>query len=125
SYADVKEENGVSTRKSTMGYVFMVAGAAVSCTRYTWAVSWKSSKQRVVALSTTEAEYLSLVNAGKQAEWMHKFLQGLELTKEYPFTVFVDNTSAISLTEATTKHGRTKHFDTTWAWVREAVRAKE
>jgi hypothetical protein len=65
SHADVKEENGHSTRKSMMGYIFTLAGGAVS---------WSSAKQKIVALSTTEAEYLSGVHAGKQAIWMFKFL---------------------------------------------------
>ena len=58
SHADIHDESGCATRKSTMGYVFLVAGAAVS---------WSLKKQSVVTLSTTEAEYLSMVHAGKQS----------------------------------------------------------
>jgi hypothetical protein len=115
SHSDIKEEHGEATRKSTMGYVFKVAGAAVS---------WNSSKQKVVALSTTE-EYLAMVHAGKQARWMWKFLKGIEMEEDPPFPIHVDNTSSISLTEATTKHARTKHFDTAWAWIRDSVRSNE
>ncbi|EEB88983.1 hypothetical protein MPER_12975 [Moniliophthora perniciosa FA553] len=60
SHTSIQEENGMLTQKSTMGYVFLVAEGAVS---------WSSAKQRTVALSTTEAEYVVMVNAGKQAIW--------------------------------------------------------
>jgi hypothetical protein len=116
SHADVKEEMGHLTRKSTMGYVFTLAGRAVS---------WSSAKQRIVALSTTEAEYLSGVHAGKQAIWMFKFLQDLNIGKPLPYSIFIDNMSTIVLTEETTKHACTKHFDTNWAWICECVREKE
>ncbi|EEB91519.1 hypothetical protein MPER_10107, partial [Moniliophthora perniciosa FA553] len=116
AHADIKEENGPATRKSTMGYVFLMADAAVS---------WSSAKQRRVATSPTEAESIAMVYAGKQAIWMWKFLDGVELREEFPFTVKVDNTSAISLTEATTKHARTKHFDYDSAWIRDEVREQE
>jgi hypothetical protein len=116
SHTDVKEENGHATRKSTMGYIFTLAGGAVS---------WSSVKQRIVALSTTEAEYLSGVHAGKQAIWMFKFLRDVKVRQPLPYSIFVDNMSAIALTEETTKHARTKHFDTNWAWIRECVRERE
>jgi hypothetical protein len=116
SHADVKFENGVAMRKSTMGYIFTLAGGAVS---------WSSSKQRIVALSTTEAEYLSSVHTRKQALWMFKFLNGTQVGQPLPYLIFVDNLSAIALTEETTKHARTKHFDTNWAWIRDCVREKE
>ena len=48
----------VDTRKSTSGYVFTLAGGAVS---------WCSRLQKVVALSTTEADYISIIEASKEA----------------------------------------------------------
>ncbi|EEB96201.1 hypothetical protein MPER_04703 [Moniliophthora perniciosa FA553] len=89
------------------------------------AVSWSSTKQRRVATSTTEAESVAMVHAGKQAIWMWKFLDGVQLTEEFPFVIKVDSNSAMALTEATTKHARTKHFDYDWAWIRDEVREKE
>ncbi|ESK86411.1 retrovirus-related pol polyprotein [Moniliophthora roreri MCA 2997] len=98
SHADIQEENGEPTRKSTMG---------------------------VVALLTTEAEYITMVNARKQAIWMWKFLDGVGHHHEYPFAIKVDNTSAIALLDETTKHRQTKHFDTNWSWLQDIVHAKE
>uniref|UniRef100_A0A0W0EZY8 Putative retrovirus-related pol polyprotein n=1 Tax=Moniliophthora roreri TaxID=221103 RepID=A0A0W0EZY8_MONRR len=98
SHANIQEENGEPTRKSTMG---------------------------VVALSTTEAEYIAMVNAGKQTIWMWKFLDGVGHRHEYPFAIKVDNTSTIALSDETTKHRQMKHFDTNWSWLWDMVHAKE
>lgn len=51
----------VDTRKSQSGYIFTLYGAAVS---------WKSGLQNVVALSTTEAEYIALTSAVKESTWL-------------------------------------------------------
>lgn len=48
-------------RKSTTGYLYTFAGAAVS---------WMSRLQRIVALSTTEAEYIAATEACKEMLWM-------------------------------------------------------
>ncbi|CAN0917931.1 Retrovirus-related Pol polyprotein from transposon TNT 1-94, partial [Linum grandiflorum] len=45
------------SRKSTSGYVFTFSGGAIS---------WQSKLQKCVALSTTEAEYIAAVEAGKE-----------------------------------------------------------
>lgn len=48
-------------RRSITGYAFL-AGDCV--------ISWKSSLQKVVALSTTEAEYISMTEAAKESMWL-------------------------------------------------------
>ena len=50
--------------KSTSGYVFTFSGAAVS---------WKSSKQMVIAISTMEYEFIALDKCGEEAEWLRQF----------------------------------------------------
>jgi len=47
--------------KSMTGYSFLAAGGAIT---------WKSKKQRVIALSSTEAEYVVLSEAGCKAMWL-------------------------------------------------------
>ena len=60
-YSDADWAGDVGDRKSTSGYVFLLGGAAIS---------WKSSKQSCVALSTAEAEYVALSAAAQEAIWL-------------------------------------------------------
>jgi hypothetical protein len=52
-------------RKSSAGYVFKMAGGVVS---------FKSYRQRLVTLSLTEAEYIALTYAAKEATWLRRLL---------------------------------------------------
>ena len=60
-------------RRSTTGYVFTVGGTSVS---------WVSKIQSVVALSTTEAEYVSATKASKEMIWLQRFLDELGKKEE-------------------------------------------
>lgn len=60
-YTDADWAQSLSVRCSTSGYVFLLAGGAIS---------WSSKKQPTVALSTMEAEYLALAHATKEAIWL-------------------------------------------------------
>ena len=62
-YADADWGLNVDDRKSYTGYVFHLANAAVS---------WESRKQKTVALSSTEAEYMALVDSAKEAIHLRK-----------------------------------------------------
>ena len=61
------------TSRSTSGYVMTYAGGAVS---------WQSRLQKAVALSTTEAEYMAVVEAGKEVIWMREFIGELGIRQE-------------------------------------------
>ena len=69
-------------RKSTLGYVFIILGGAVT---------WKSKKQGVVALSSTEAEYMALSEAACEAIWLRSLYKELGLTQKYPTQIWGDN----------------------------------
>ncbi|XP_074096337.1 uncharacterized protein LOC141525676 [Cotesia typhae] len=58
-------------RRSYSGYVFLFSGAAIS---------WRSQKQRTVALSSTEAKYVSLAEATKEALYLQSLFRELELS---------------------------------------------
>ncbi|XP_059295712.1 secreted RxLR effector protein 161-like [Lycium ferocissimum] len=60
----------VDIRKSTFGYLFLLAGEAIS---------WKSAKQSVIAASTMEAEFMACFEATVQANWLRNFISGLGL----------------------------------------------
>jgi hypothetical protein len=64
----------------------------------------------IVALSTTEAEFISLTEAVKEAIWLHGFLGDLGI-EQVDHVVFCDNQSAIYLAKDEKFHERTKHID--------------
>ncbi len=66
-------------RKSTSGFVFIMAGAAVS---------WKSKKQGCVAQSSSEAEYMALSSAVKEAIWLRKIFETAMLQPAPPVHIF-------------------------------------
>ena len=60
-YCDSDYDGDLDKRRSTTGYVFTLAKAPVS---------WKSTLQLIMALSTTEAEYMAITEAVKEAIWL-------------------------------------------------------
>ena len=74
-------------------------------------VAWSSKLQPVVTLSTTEAEYVAGVAAGKEICWMQQLFQELGYSTPAPSTLFIDNQSAIAVAKNPEHHGRMKHLD--------------
>ena len=73
-------------------------------------VGWKSSLQHVVALSTTEAEYIAITETVKEALCLKGIINELGLQQEC-INVHCDSQSAIYLTKNSMYHERTKHID--------------
>jgi len=99
-------------RRSFTGYVFTLSGAAVS---------WESKKQRTVALSSTEAEYMALTEATKEAMYLRGFLSELNLSAPGRVRMMNDNRGALLLAQNHTFHARTKHVDARHHFVRQAL----
>ena len=95
-YSDADWAGDIDDCKSTSGYVFQIGGAPVS---------WKSSKQSCVALSTTEAEYIALSTAAQEAIWLRRLLSELKRESMKPTTIYEDNQSAICLSKNPQFHG--------------------
>ena len=85
------------------------------------AVSWSSKKQNIVALSSTEAEYVAQTHAAKEAIWLQSFISEIRGNKKDPLTILCDNQGAIALAKDNKFHARTKHIDLRYHFVREAV----
>ncbi|XP_055848463.1 uncharacterized protein LOC129913688 [Episyrphus balteatus] len=111
-YTDADWGNCVIDRRSYTGYVFLLSGAAIS---------WKSTKQRTVSLSTTEAEYVSLSEASKEAIYLRSILLELGFLDFAKTKIFVDNRGALCLANDHVFHARTKHIDIKHHFVRESV----
>ncbi|KAH9649806.1 hypothetical protein KPL70_026120 [Citrus sinensis] len=110
-YVDSDFAGDLDKRKSTTGYVFTLAGAAVS---------WVSKLQTVVALSTTEAEYMAATQACKEAIWIQRLLEELG-HKQQKIPVFCDSQSALHIARNPAFHSRTKHIGVQYHFVREVV----
>jgi hypothetical protein len=104
----------LENRKAVSGYTFILNGAAVS---------WSSKQQEIVSLSTTEAEYIAITYTAKEAIWFRYFMAELFGPVTFPFLIYNDNQSAISLAHAELGqfHARTKHIDIRYHFIREQI----
>jgi hypothetical protein len=104
----------VDDRKSTSGTLFMLGGNPVT---------WQSQKQKVVALSSCEAEYVAASTAACQGVWLQRLLRDLVKKNYGTMTIFIDNKSAIQLCKNPVFHDRTKHIEVRFHYIRECVEA--
>jgi len=113
TYSDADHGGDKSTGKSTGAYVVKMG---------TGAISWRSKLQPMVTLSTTEAEYISAVAAGQEIVWLRNLFSELGYQVQgTSSTLFVDNMSAISVAKNPEHHGRIKHLDLRFYWLRDEV----
>jgi hypothetical protein len=89
------------------------------------AVSWKSKQQTCVALSSTEAEYMALCQASKEAVWMVDFLGNLGVSVSGPMVVNADNQASIALAKNPVFHDRSKHIDIQYHYTRDLVKQEK
>jgi hypothetical protein len=116
SYADCPD-----TRRSTLGYIFVLGGGPIC---------WGSRRQRSVSSSTTEAEYMAISQSSKQAMWIRQFLTDIRRTgyigkNAYSMRMYEDNQSTIVITKEAQINERTKHIDVAAHYVRELVRRQQ
>jgi len=100
-YVDANYVEDSGTQQSMSGYVFGMAGGAVS---------WSSKLQATVVPLTAESEYVAITQAAQQALWMHLFLREIRLNQPLPTILYYDNASAITLALSTKGHQQAKHI---------------
>ncbi|KAG7591060.1 Zinc finger CCHC-type superfamily [Arabidopsis thaliana x Arabidopsis arenosa] len=110
-YCDADHAADLDKRRSITGLVFTLGGNTIS---------WKSGLQRVVALSTTESEYMSLTEAVKEAVWLKGLLKDFGYDQN-AVEIFCDSQSAIALSKNNVHHERTKHIDVKFHYIREII----
>ena len=105
--------------KSTSGYLFTLSGAAIC---------WKSRKQNLIALSSTEAEYIALMEAAKEATWLRELHQEICLllnmdnsSLQGSIPILAHNQAAIHMAKVPRFHDRTKHISIRYHYVRSAI----
>lgn len=114
--------------KSTSGYLFKLANGPIS---------WSSKRQKSVALSSTESEYIAQAAAAQEALWLQFFLSELDIhcpdgtpiaiPKERqlfvePIQINADNQGAIALSKSEDFHARSKHISIKYHFLRQHVK---
>ena len=107
-YVDSDMAGDIDGRRSTTGYVFTIGGTTVS---------WISKLQKVVALSTMEAEYVAATEASKEMIWLQRFMEELGKKQENN-RLYSDSQSAIHLAKNSAFHSRTKHIQLRYHFIR-------
>ena len=87
------------------------------------AIGWRSKLQSFVSLSTTEAEFVAAVEAGKKIMWMCNILSEIGYACTTASLLHIDNKSALCVTNNPEHHGRMKQLDLSYFWLREKVEA--
>jgi len=110
-FSDSDYAADLDKRRSTTGYVFTVGGNTVS---------WKSNLQNTIAIPTTEAEYVAITEAVKEALWMQGLLKDMGV-KQDKVLVWSDSQCVISLSKKNMFHERTKHIAVKYHFIRDVI----
>ncbi|XP_071053569.1 uncharacterized protein [Onthophagus taurus] len=111
-YTNADWGSSIDYRRSYTGYLFKMANAAIS---------GETKKQRTGALSSTEAEYMSLTEAAKEALYEKKFLLDLQFNSKKPIVLYNDNQSCQKLAKNNVYHSTTKHIDIKYHFIRKVL----
>lgn len=101
-YCDADWAGDLDMRRSSTSYVFLAQGGAIS---------WATRRQPMIALSSTKAEFKSMVVAIQEVLWLKRFECKLFLEASKSINVFCDNQGALHLAKNKNYHARTKHID--------------
>ena len=102
AYTDADWAGFRDDRKSTSGYFTLVGGNLVT---------WRSKKQKVVAMSSAEAEFRGVAKGVIEVLWPRKLLTELGFTPTRSCELYCDNQAAINISENPVQYDRTKHVE--------------
>lgn len=114
-YTDASWISSAGDHKSTTGWIFTLAGGAIS---------WKSKKQTCITLSTMESEFVALASAGQEAEWLRDLLLEIPLAKENVSKVLIHCDSQATLARAYSEvyNGKSRHIGLRHSLVRKMIK---
>ena len=115
-YSDASWASDLESRRSVTGFCFTL-------NKTSGAISWKSKRQPMVSLSSTEAEYIALASATQEALYFKKIMKDMvsHHDQNVPVTIFEDNQGAIALAKKPVHHNRPKHTDVRFHFIREQI----
>jgi hypothetical protein len=116
SYSDNYWAGNPKTRISVTGFIIYLLGAPIC---------WRSKGQKGVTLSSSEAEYVAMLEAVKTICFIYFLLKGMGIDVKLPIVVRCDNVGAIFMAENSSSGIRKRHIDTRYHFAREHVEAYE
>lgn len=116
AYVDADWAGDSSDRKSTSGYLTKINHSTVI---------WCSKKQATVAISTAEAEYVAAAIAIQDVIWLRSLLSTLGYGQVGPTEVLEDNQACIAMAKCPKNHGRVKHIDIKYHFIRDRIERNE
>jgi hypothetical protein len=112
-WTDSDYAGDLDDRKSTSGYVFKLGSGVIS---------WSSKKQPIVTLSTTEAEFVAAASCACQGIWLRNILEHVKICQRKCTLIYCDNSSSIKLSKNPIMHGRCKHIDVRFHFLRDLTK---
>ncbi|CAI7885559.1 unnamed protein product [Closterium sp. NIES-54] len=112
-YVDADHVGDSDNRRSRTGYIYRLEPIGP--------ISWQSSKQELIALSSAEAEYIALCSATKEGLYLRELLEEAKLAELPNFTLFCDNQSAIRIANKNGFANRTKHIALRYFFVKDEI----
>ncbi|KAL5567939.1 hypothetical protein UlMin_024514 [Ulmus minor] len=113
-FCDANFEGCMDDKNFTIGYIFMMAGGAIS---------WKSIKQTLIASSTMETKYVACYETTFNAMWLQNFISALGVVDSFtrPLKLYCDNSTDVSFSRNIRSTYHSKHIDVKFYFVKEKV----
>jgi hypothetical protein len=116
AYSDANWAEDKVTRKSNSGYMCCINGGPIS---------WCCRRQNLVALSSTEAEYIALSETCKEVLWIKSLIKFFDIITTEPICVFTDSQSCMKMINNDKFSNRTKHIETKYHFSKSLILSKQ